>query len=187
MFCSVNENGAILLESKPPLALIPRYVVLVQLHSLFLLLSFFYVVESRWSCGPRISEVQRRPAADHLRNPPKSDIPSVWHSIGFSHSVSLWREHGSRNFPPFDLRLGLGGCVWQVFCFDEVICLDVFKLISIHFRAADPYLCLRIDPIPLEQTVEEWDLVSIPSFSIPSKEIRNDPSIQTKILTKVKI
>jgi len=55
-------------------------------------------------------------------------------------------------------------------------------------RAADPYLCLRIDPIPLEQTVEEWDLVSIPSgeYKTPqSKEIRNDPSIQTKILTKM--
>ncbi|XP_057380811.1 TBC1 domain family member 25-like [Daphnia carinata] len=54
-------------------------------------------------------------------------------------------------------------------------------------RAADPCLCLRIDPIPLEH-VEEWDLVNTPSSDckvIHPKEGRNDSSIQTKIMTKV--
>uniref|UniRef100_A0A0P6GYD9 TBC1 domain family member n=1 Tax=Daphnia magna TaxID=35525 RepID=A0A0P6GYD9_9CRUS len=54
-------------------------------------------------------------------------------------------------------------------------------------RAADPCLCLRIDPIPLEH-VEEWDLVNTPSSDckiIHPKEGRSDCSIQTKIMTKV--
>lgn len=54
-------------------------------------------------------------------------------------------------------------------------------------RAADPCLCLRIDPMPLEH-VEEWDLVNIPAADckiVQPKEVRSDPSIQAKIMTKV--
>lgn len=59
--------------------------------------------------------------------------------------------------------------------------------LQIITRAADPCLCLRIDPIPLEH-VEEWDLVNTPSSDckiIHPKEGRSDCSIQTKIMTKV--
>lgn len=59
-------------------------------------------------------------------------------------------------------------------------------------RAADPCLCLRIDPVPIEQTVDEWDLVNLPSsdhkvvHSI-KEVIKVDPTLQTKILTKVSL
>lgn len=69
-------------------------------------------------------------------------------------------------------------------------CFFFFSMVCANFyiRAADPCLCLRIDPIPLEH-IEEWDLVNTPSSDckvIQPKEGRNDSSIQTKIMTKVR-
>lgn len=41
-------------------------------------------------------------------------------------------------------------------------------------RASDPYLCLRIDPVPIEHA-EEWDLIT----NIPT----NPPGVQTRETT----
>ena len=57
------------------------------------------------------------------------------------------------------------------------------------YRAADPFLFLRLDPKPVEAT-EEWDIVTIPplntSNSSVSKELHYNHSLPTKILTKVR-
>ena len=56
-------------------------------------------------------------------------------------------------------------------------------------RASDPFLSLKIEFQPLEQTTEDWDLVepymNKPHFQSDSKELQYNCSIPTKILTKV--
>ena len=63
-----------------------------------------------------------------------------------------------------------------------ILCWNLFC------SASNPYLHLRIDPIPLEQTVDEWDLINISVGeigTIKTKGMRADPSLQIKFMTKV--
>jgi len=60
----------------------------------------------------------------------------------------------------------------------------------VFYSASNPYICLTIYQIPLEQTVEEWDLINIPVGdyrTVKTKGMRSDPSLQIKFLTKVSI
>ena len=148
-------------------------------------------IENRWSCGSRVQTLQCWSSADKLWDSAKPFRKSLWHSFRFPYSIPSRRSLRPRSIPPFAIWLGSWSCICQV-CSFLTINKPKYNLFffCFIFSASDPYLCLRIDPIPLEQTVEEWDLINIPvgDFrTVKTKGMRSDPSLQIKFLTKVSI